>query len=93
MSTPSPISNATHTPTATVKVGGNEILHSQVIFAIEVQKEVGRISKASILLHDGDPASQDFEASNLSGFEPNSEVEIQLGYATDEELVFKGIIV
>lgn len=55
-------------------------------------KEVNRIPSAKIMIYDGDPAAQDFPASNEDVFKPGAELEISAGYHTDETLLFKGII-
>ncbi|MBT6006244.1 MAG: type VI secretion system tip protein VgrG, partial [Prolixibacteraceae bacterium] len=72
---------------------GNQIPGTFSIMSIVVEKEINRIPTAKIVLLDGDPASQDFEASNQESFIPGKEIEIKAGYHSDEETIFKGIVI
>ena len=72
---------------------GNQIPGTFSIMSIVVEKEINRIPTAKIVLLDGDPASQDFEASNQESFIPGKKIEIKAGYHSDEETIFKGIVI
>ena len=63
------------------------------ILNVVVEKEINRIPTAKIVLLDGDPASQEFELSNQDLLIPGKEIEIKAGYHSDEETIFKGIII
>lgn len=72
----------------------NEELSSRFqVLSISVEKELNRIPWAKIVLLDGDPASQDFVLSNEDIFVPGKAIEIKAGYHSDEETVFKGIVI
>jgi len=76
-----------------VLIDGAEIPNTYSVFNISVEKEVNRVPKANITLLDGDAASQDFEISNEEFFIPGKEIEITAGYHSEEETIFKGIII
>ena len=79
--------------TFTIKIDGTAIPQTIGVMSILVQKEVNRIPVAKIVMLDGDPATQDFEVSNEDLFIPGKEIEILGGYHSDEETIFKGIII
>ncbi len=76
-----------------ILIEGTEIPSKYGVFNISVEKEVNRIPRANIMLIDGDVAQQDFELSNEDFLLPGKEIEITAGYHSDEETIFKGIIV
>jgi Rhs element Vgr protein len=63
------------------------------VLSIIVNKEVNRIPSASIILLDGDAAAETFEISNAADFVPGKKIEIKAGWASDEETLFKGIVI
>ncbi len=79
--------------TQTILVDGQELSSGYQVLNIVVEKEINRISRAKIIMLDGDAASQDFELSNEALFIPGKEVEIKAGYHSDEETIFKGIVI
>lgn len=74
-------------------VAGEELSSVNQVVSIAVEKEVNRIAWAKIVLLDGDPAEQDFVLSNESFFVPGNEIEIKAGYHSEEETIFKGIVI
>ena len=79
--------------TTKVLIGGQELSKKYQVKTITVEKEVNRISTAKIILIDGEPAKQDFELSNEELLIPGAEIEITAGYHSDEESIFKGIVI
>jgi len=79
--------------TFTILVEGTELSASVQVKTVVVEKEINRISTAKIILLDGDPASQNFELSNEDLLIPGKEIEIRAGYHSDEETIFKGIVI
>jgi Rhs element Vgr protein len=75
-----------------ILIDGNAISNEVAVFAITVCKQFNRIATAKIVLLDGDSSTQKFELSNEDLFKPGSEIEIQLGYHSNTETVFKGVI-
>lgn len=78
--------------TFTIKVEGNEIPGATRVFSVNLEKRVNRISRAKIVILDGDANTQDFDVSSSGLFVPGLEVTIEGGYDTKNELLFKGII-
>jgi Rhs element Vgr protein len=76
-----------------VLVDGEELSKTNQVMSIVVEKEINRIPTARIVLLDGDPAAQEFELSNQDLFVPGKEIEIKAGYHSDEETIFKGIVI
>ena len=76
-----------------VIVDGEELSKKFQVKRILVNKEVNRIASATIVLIDGDAANQDFELSNEEIFVPGNTIEISAGYHSDEDLIFKGIVI
>ncbi|MEM9337599.1 MAG: type VI secretion system tip protein VgrG [Bacteroidota bacterium] len=88
----SPLHDKMDLPTFTVKVGGSAIKDYYQVTNITVEKEINKISKAEVTLIDGNPADQNFELSETEDFVPGNEIEIDMGYHSDESSVFQGII-
>jgi Rhs element Vgr protein len=75
-----------------IKVGGNAIKPEYKVTSIDIGKVYNKISYARITLSDGDAAVQKFAISDSDDFKPGVEIDIQLGYHSEDETVFKGII-
>ncbi|MBL7701131.1 MAG: type VI secretion system tip protein VgrG [Ferruginibacter sp.] len=79
--------------TQTVISGGAEVSKQYQLLSIIVNKEVNRIPTATLVYTDGEPSKQSFELSGKAEFEPGKEIEIKVGYSSDEKTVFKGIVI
>ncbi|MGY6521123.1 MAG: type VI secretion system tip protein VgrG [Mongoliitalea sp.] len=79
--------------TVTVTINGEEVSNRFQLLSMTVHKEVNRIPMAKLIFADGDPASRDFQLSNLPNLLPGNVLEISAGYHSEEALIFKGIIV
>ncbi len=79
--------------TFTVSVGGNALSGENHVHSISVFKEINRIPTATIVISDGESSKQDFELSNQDLLIPGKEIEITAGYHSDEQTIFKGIII
>lgn len=88
-----PASRATDLPTFTIKSEGNTLSGAYHVLSVIVSKSVNKIPYAQIILLDGDPAGEDFPLSNQEIFIPGKEIEIEAGYHSDTELIFKGIVI
>jgi len=75
-----------------ILVDGTAISNEIGVYAITVGKQFNRITTAKIVLLDGNAASREFALSKEDIFVPGNEIEIQLGYHSKTETVFKGII-
>lgn len=88
-----PTARPTDLVTHKILVDGQQLPSTYQVLSIVVEKEINRIPTAKIVLLDGDPASQDFVLSNEDFFIPGKEVEITAGYHSEEETIFKGIVI
>lgn len=79
--------------TVAVLIDGGEIPGIFHLLSVSVTQELNRIPSAVLHLKDGDAANSTFEASNAVFFVPGKKIEIQLGYRSQNDPVFKGIIV
>lgn len=79
--------------TFTMLSDGNEVSRTYQVLSIVVNKEIGRVPSANIIILDGEPSKESFEVSNTADFEPGKELEIKAGYRGQEETVFKGVVV
>ena len=79
--------------TFTVKVNGSALPPSVQVLSFSVNREVNRIPFATLKILDGDPSEQTFEVSSGDSFVPGNEIELQVGFHSEEETIFKGIVV
>ena len=80
--------------TFTIKCNGTEIPGSYGVVSASVFKEVNKVATAFIQLLDGGFADgEEYSISDSGDFNPGSEIEIAVGYASDEETIFKGIVI
>jgi len=78
--------------TFTVKAGGSALPGTYRVVAIEIQRELDRVTSARLVLQDGSAAEQSFPASEGGELAPGSEIEIDGGYQRQETRLFKGIV-
>jgi len=79
--------------TAAILIDGAEISGEFHVLSVYVTRELNRIPTATIHLQDGEAAKATFKASNTAHFIPGKKIDIQLGYRSHNDSVFKGIIV
>lgn len=79
--------------TVAILVDGQDVSGSLQVLSISVTRELNRIPAASIQLQDGEPSKGTFAVSDAAHFVPGKLVEIQLGYRSQNETVFKGVVV
>jgi Rhs element Vgr protein len=79
--------------TTAILTDGTQIPGSYHVISVSVNRELNRIPSATIYLKDGEASRSTFEISNSGSFVPGKEIEIQLGYRSQNETVFKGIII
>ncbi len=72
---------------------GEELSKKYQVKSIVVTKEVNKIPTAQIVLIDGEAAKREFKLSNEELLAPGKEIEITSGYHSDEETIFKGIVI
>ncbi len=76
-----------------ILMDGTKISKKIQVMNILVEKEINRVPTAKIIMIDGDPATQEFALSNQDLFLPGKEIEIKAGYHSDEETIFKGLVI
>jgi Rhs element Vgr protein len=79
--------------TVAVLVEGTQISGEFHVLSASVTKELNRVPSATIQLRDGEVSKSTFAASNADHFIPGKTIEIKLGYRSQTDSVFKGIIV
>src|SRR5215217_1563141 len=79
--------------TMALLVDGQDVSGALQVLSVSVTRELNRIPAASILIEDGEAAKATFPVSNGDHFVPGKNIEIQLGYRSQNETVFKGLIV
>lgn len=75
-----------------IKVNGSSISDAIDVEAIEVNKGVNRIAMAKITLIDGSPSDETFTASSSDTFVPGNKISIEVGYDSQNEVIYEGII-
>jgi len=78
--------------TFAVLIEGAELPGEFHVLSLCVSREINRIPTATLHVEDGEAAKATFKASNTAQFVPGKQIEIQLGYRSKNETVFKGII-
>ena len=79
--------------TFTILSEGNAVSKQYHVLSITVNKEVNRISSATIIMLDGESSEQSFNISNQPDFEPGKAIEIKAGFSSQEETIFKGVVI
>lgn len=77
----------------TVFSAGQALQDSVQLLSVEINKAINKISRARIVVMDGDMPGKDFPVSNTDDFKPGTEIKINAGYDQNEETLFQGIIV
>lgn len=79
--------------TAELLVEGSAIPGEYHVLSVAVRKEINRIPTATLVLRDGEAAKATFRISDSDHFLPGNKVEIRLGYRSNNETVFKGLVI
>ena len=79
--------------TSAILLDGVQLPGSYHVLSVIVTRELNRIPVAVLNLRDGEASQSTFEGSNSDLFVPGKEIEIKLGYRSQDDTVFKGIIV
>lgn len=79
--------------TVAVLVDGNEIAGEFHLLSVVVTREINRIPAATLHLRDGEASRATFAVSNTEHFIPGKKIEIKLGYRSQNETVFKGLVI
>lgn len=79
--------------TVVVLSGGSEVSSAYQLISVDVSLELNRVPSATLVFRDGDAAGQAFGISDSADFEPGAEIEIRAGYDSQNETIFKGIVI
>lgn len=80
--------------TFTVFSEGEDLSSKCTFVSIIITKNINRISSATIQLYDGGiPTNEEFESSDAGYFDPGKSIEIKAGYKSQDETIFKGIVI
>ncbi len=79
--------------TVTVLVDGAALSGQFHVLSLAVTRELNRIPTATIQLRDGEASKSTFAVSDTEHFIPGKKIEIQLGYRSQNDSVFKGIVI
>lgn len=76
-----------------IKIGSKTFKANAPIVSVYTYFEINKIPKATILLIDGNPATQSFDLSSESFMNPGEKVEISIGREGKNSSIFKGEII
>ena len=79
--------------TVAVLIEGTEIPGRFQLLSASVSRELNRIPSAVLHLMDGDASKGTFDASDGDLFIPGKKIELQFGYRSTNESVFRGLVV
>lgn len=85
--------NNTDLVTTEIKIDGQKISRIYGVAGIQTKKELNRVPLAKVIIFDGSASEGKFNASNEALFVPGKEIEILAGYHSNNEVIFKGIII
>ncbi|MBD78260.1 MAG: hypothetical protein CL840_05005 [Crocinitomicaceae bacterium] len=88
----SPLVEETNAFSYAISSGGTPIPGSYEVMSMSITQQVGVIGSAEITFRDGSAESQSFEISDSDVFKPGAEIEIKLGYKSDNDPIFKGVV-
>ena len=93
MPPPSPAAPDADLTTFSVKSAGKEMTSAYQVYSITISSAVNRIPSARIVLLDGSAPEETFAASESDDFAPGTQIDIEVGYHSQNAPVFSGIIV
>ncbi len=80
--------------TPTILSDGTAMDPAYQLLSLETLEEVNRIASATLTLLDGDASLGAFPITDDAFFQPGKEVEIKLGYESEEDQsIFKGVVI
>ena len=80
-------------PSFKIKINGSEISAEYQVQGVVVMRAFNKIASAELILFDGDPSTEEFKLSSSEDFIPGNEVEVLAGYHSNDEVIFKGLVV
>jgi Rhs element Vgr protein len=89
----SPQSESDDVTACQVLLAGTALADTVEILEVEVQRAVGQLPSARVILADGNMLDGDWPLANSDTCLPGTEIEIQAGYGDSLATIFKGLIV
>ncbi|ACT05557.1 Rhs element Vgr protein [Dickeya chrysanthemi Ech1591] len=89
----SPATRSNGVVTCTIKSNGTEIGNAIQVLSIHICKQVNHIARAELTIQDGDMPQNRFSLSSGELFKPGNTLTIAAGYASQEQVLFEGIII
>lgn len=95
MAQPLPIKDPPDRPAFALKVGGAAVDQAVAddVLLVDVHEELGRLARAVVLVQNWKDAENEVKYSDGDTFAPGSTIEIQLGYDSQLQTVFEGVVV
>lgn len=88
-----PIAQSSSLVTYTILINDEALPQHLSLLGLEVINEANRIPSACLFFSDGNVATGEWRVSSEEYFVPGNEITIQVGYHTQEETIFSGIVV
>jgi len=88
-----PTSASTDVCTFKIFSEGREISQTCHVLSITISTEVNRVPTATLILVDGEAAKETFAISDTVDWIPGKQIEIKVGYRSQNDTVFKGIVI
>ncbi|RNM04642.1 type VI secretion system tip protein VgrG [Dickeya undicola] len=89
----SPATHSDGVVTCTIRSNGTEIGNDIPLLSIHVCKRVNHIARAELVIQDGDMPQNRFPLSSGGLFKPGNVLSIAAGYASQEQVLFDGVII
>ena len=88
-----PVKTSYNVATFDILIEGQVIDPGYQVTSISIVKEINRIPTAKIVFRDGDASAETFTISEKENFIPGKKINIKIGRDSENEQLFKGIIV
>ncbi|MBY5956709.1 type VI secretion system tip protein VgrG [Membranicola marinus] len=88
-----PVKATYNVATFDILIDGQEIDPGYQVMSISIVKEVNKIPVARIIFKDGDASEETFPISENENFIPGKSINIKLGRDSENQQMFKGVIV
>ncbi len=88
-----PVDAQHNVTTFDILIDGKVVDQGYQVLSISISKEINRIPTAKIIIKDGDAAAETFTISEEEEFLPGKSIAIKVGRDSQNEQLFKGVIV
>jgi Rhs element Vgr protein len=93
MTAPSPRADSDGAVGVTLTSGGSELPPSVQLLSVEIHRAINAVPYARLVVMDGDMFGKDFPVSDTDLFKPGALIQIDVGYGSGREKLFKGVVV